>query len=313
MSLNQSQVHETRKLITFLARNYEAFADSKDITNEQMAIYDTFYNGSYTMTLTPPSSKVNCPKITSQTMPSQFLQLGPQARDKASRSKYDKNPYYFRFGSTMNGTTCPSAPNKAFIGFASSNDHLKYTQPWTLAPVEKKGDVYTLKGEVKQVQASMGNYFFYTVNTTGADASYPNASCVTQFSQHALTATDAVSMTAEVGREKASMSFQFLDALTGYTVTGNFSGAAWTEGARLSTTSAEIVTEGKGSGPKPDSVLEKDAVKMIKYIVGGVVGGIVLLILLCIGCCCCSAAKKKRWKDGPWEACVRVRSLVMWK
>jgi hypothetical protein len=74
-----------------------------------------------------------------------------------------------------------------------------------------------------QVQASDGNFMFYTVNTTGSDKGYPT-SCFDTIRQHSLTARDHVSLSAEVGKDDAVMRFNFVEANTGYSVKGEFNG-----------------------------------------------------------------------------------------
>lgn len=58
--------------------------------NYEMEVLDAYYNGSFSLTLTPPqaNSTFDCPQLKSQTIPNMFLRLGPQSNRNVDRKKY---------------------------------------------------------------------------------------------------------------------------------------------------------------------------------------------------------------------------------
>lgn len=234
-----------------------------------MEVLDAYYNGTFTLTLTPPSSNITysaCPTLKSQTIPNAFLRLGPQSNRNVSRQSYgDKNSYYFHFGRTISGENCPYTANKAFINFESSNDELENPQAWTVSQ-KKNGDKFELGGELTSTLAQYNNFWNYVVNTTGTDSPY-NASCPTLFSLRTLMAGTGAKMNATVSASEASMQFEFTDTQFGYVISGSFTGQHWAEGPKILFDKDAIQTEGDVPHVKPRAPKKGFMEKYGKYIV----------------------------------------------
>jgi hypothetical protein len=218
-----------------------------------MEVFDVYYNGTFTITLTPSASNnsvLGCPTLTSQTIPNAFLRLGPQTNHNVTRSSYgDNNTYYFHFGRSLPDEKCPYTANKAFVNFESSNDNLDHGQIWTLNQ-KKSGDTFALDGSLTSTAASYNNFFNYVVNTTGSDAPYKSG-CPPTFSIKTLLANSGTKMNATVSAAAASMAFEFTDPKTGYTIQGSFEGKHWEQGPKLLLTGEQISTEGEVPHVKP--------------------------------------------------------------
>jgi len=101
-------------------------------------------------------------------------------------------------------------------------------------------------------------------------------------------------MTAEVGKDDALMRFTFVEANSGYTVKGEFKGAAWKDGARLITTGEQITTQGQAKKWKQKTSGEGRRGPNNWLIIGAVIGGLVVITALLVGCCCCCIKRKRR-------------------
>jgi hypothetical protein len=245
-----------------------------------MEILDAYYNGTFSLTITPPSSNgtFDCPELKSQTIPDVFFRVGPQSRNNITRKAYgDKNSYYFQFGRTLFDEKCPYTANKAFLHFESSNDELQQAQAWTLDH-KKNGNQFELYGTIRSNRASYGNYWNYVVNTTGSDIDYPQK-CPTAFSLRTMLASTGAKMNATVTATAADMEFTFKDTENpGYIITGSFSGQSWDEGAHLLFDKDTIQTEGETMHVKPrmhKSFYQKNG----KWII---IGAVVLCVLLAV-------------------------------
>jgi hypothetical protein len=256
--------------------------------NYEFDILDSYYNGTYSFTLTPPQGNSSCPTIESKQLTNQYIRIGPNSRDGHSREGYDKNPFYFQFGNYKSAgeTRCAFAANKAFIGFQSSNDDLVITQPWNLDVPKLNSGSWELTGKMGQVEAGFGNYFHYAVNDTGADKGYPKT-CNRQFTQHALTLLDEATMTGNVGVSDAKLDFSFTDSITGYAVKGSFEGKIWDKGPKLVMSGDNIMTTGKAKRIKaPESFSSRSK----KIIIISVTLAAICLFVMCGWYCCCKAA-----------------------
>ncbi|KAF1963168.1 hypothetical protein CC80DRAFT_531005 [Byssothecium circinans] len=277
--------------------------------NWALEIFDAYYNGTLTLTLTPPPSNAtyNCPLLTSTTLPDAYLRLGPSSRGSLSRSAYgDKNPFYFQLGRSIFTETCPVTPNKVSVNFESSNDNTENAQVWSLAAPKKEGaDTWKIEGSLSSTKASYNNYWNYIVNTTGAEATYPKRTCPTVFSLRTLLANTGAKMNGSVTAASADVGFSFLDPETKWTVSGAFSGKHWGKGARVVFDKEGIVTEGQAAEhvkPRKPAGRRSFMSRYGKYIfiaVGVVAGLGVCLVLWCccgavVACCCPCCSQKKR-------------------
>ncbi|KAF2689335.1 hypothetical protein K458DRAFT_484090 [Lentithecium fluviatile CBS 122367] len=287
-------------------RNY--VTTGQPLPSWQMEVTDTYYNGSFSMTLTPPSKNdtFDCPTLQSQTIPNMFLRLGPQSKGNVSRAAYgDNNPYYMHFGRTIFEQDCPKTENKAFVNFESSCDNLEQAQIWNLT-ANREGEKWTLEGELTSTVASYNNFYNYLVNTTGSDNSYPT-SCKLHFQIQSMLAKTAAKFNATVTPDKADLSFSFTDTETQWQVQGSFSGTHWEKGPKLLFSSDKIETEGQVEHVKPRAPKDRRLWidKYLKYILIAV--GVVVLIgiiwflwkcagalLGCLRCCfpCCKADRR---------------------
>lgn len=185
--------------MTIAARNFiqsQVYADPPSPyfnTNWNMDIFDVYYNGSFSLTLTPNTKNAtyaSCPTITSGTIPGYYLRVGAQSRDNITRKLYDSNPFYFAFGLTIKDQVCPQTPNKLFAALESSNDFMNNTRVWDLSAKKPGSDKFGLAGSLTSEHASWNNYYNYLVNETGADISYANVnkSCPRWFNDKTLIA-----------------------------------------------------------------------------------------------------------------------------
>jgi hypothetical protein len=258
-----------------------------------MEITDAYYNGTYSLTLSPPPSNntYNCTTLSVSDIPNAFLRLGPQTKNNISRADYgDKNSYYMHFGRTIFEQDCPRTPNKAFVNFESSNDNVESAQIWTLKQQKKEGnDAFELEGSLTSQFGSWNNYFNYVVNTTGTDKGY-NRTCPTVFQIRSLLAKTAAKFNATVTAGEADFSFSFTDTETQWTVSGSFAGKHWDQGPKLLFDNDGIATEGQTEHVKPRAPKDKRpwTDKYLKYILIAV--GVVVLIGVLIFIWKCAAA-----------------------
>jgi hypothetical protein len=282
-----------------------------------MEVLDAYYNGTFTVTVTPPSSNATyqtCPELKSQVVPDAFFRVGPESKGNTSRKSYgDENSYYFHFGRSIHDQNCPQTPSKAFINFESSNDELQHAQAWKLNQ-KKSGDHFELDGTFNSNFAHYNNYWNYVVNATGYDkpsngSAYPYT-CPRRFSMKTLTAGAGAKMTATVSATEAKMQFSFTEAEYGYTVTGSFTGQHWTKGPKLLFQKDAIDTEGEVPHVKPRK--PKTGAFWDQYgkyiIIAGVIVvlGVIIYVLwqccagvfACCGACfrCCGCSKDRAEK-----------------
>ncbi|KAF2796890.1 hypothetical protein K505DRAFT_322998 [Melanomma pulvis-pyrius CBS 109.77] len=270
-----------------------------------MEILDAYYNGSFSLTITPPSSNstFDCPELKSQVIPDAYFRVGPQSRNNITRKAYgDENSYYFQFGRTLVDEKCPYTANKAFVSFESSNDELEQAQGWTLNQ-KKNGDKFELDGTLTSNAAHYNNYWNYVVNTTGTDIDYPRK-CPTLFSLRALLASTGAKMNATVTATAADLTFAFQDTKQpGYTITGSFSGQHWDKGAHLVFSADTIQTEGETTHVKPRAPKNNSFFARNKkwIIIGACVGGAIIVAVIiwkCFSClascfsCCCNRPRR---------------------
>ncbi|KAH7122282.1 hypothetical protein B0J11DRAFT_334744 [Dendryphion nanum] len=282
--------------------------------NWGMEIFDAYYNGSFSLTVTPPTSNstFNCPELKSQTIPNMYLRLGPQSNRDINRKNYgDENSYYFQFGRSIFERDCPQTPNKAFVNFESSNDNLQQAQVWTLKQT-KNGDKFDLEGSLTSNLASYNNYWNYVVNTTGTDAPYPNPvypqiRCPRTFSLRTILANAGARMAATVTAKEAKMNFEFTDTEVGYKITGSFTGQHWEKGPKILFDKDTIQTTGEVPHVKPRVTKKSATDGFLKWVIIGVSIGVGLLAVYliwrffsclasCIKCCCCCKRKPKQPK-----------------
>ncbi|KAF2017176.1 hypothetical protein BU24DRAFT_145121 [Aaosphaeria arxii CBS 175.79] len=299
-----------------------------------MEVLDAYYNGTFNVTLTPPSENstyLECPELHSQIIPNAFLRIGPQSRNNVTRDVYgDENSFYFHFGRTLRDAKCPLTANKAFVNFESSNDELHKSQGWKLQQTKINGNEFELQGEFLSTVAQYNNYWNYVVNNTGTDQGYP-LGCPHQFSMTTLSAKVKPRMSASVSVEEARMEFSFMDSNNGYLISGSFQGKHWTEGPKILFDKETIQTEGEVPHVKPRAPEKSWWDKYGKYIIiGGCILGILVLVyilwhfftclfacLQCIFCCsCCKgngrAARKAR-KQQEKEKDLEVGSSLAYK
>jgi hypothetical protein len=234
-------------------------------------IYDAYWNGSISMTLTPPSGS-SCSKLTSQTINNTYFRIGAMNRTgnaTYSRSTYDTvNDFYFRLGRNQIGSDykCPSTPNKAFIGFESSNSNLENHVAWNLSGQQSWGH-HIISGNLNSDKASYNNHFNYLLTTAEQ-----KAGCPSHFQAFTLTKANNVTFSGTVAAAKADISWSFTDVITKWTVEGNFTGAAWTEGATLNVATSSPETFGEAKRVTSNETFWK---KFGKIVIGVVVAVVV--------------------------------------
>jgi hypothetical protein len=234
--------------------------------------YDAYFNGSFTITLSPPANTPSCQKTTSQLITNAYFRIGQleiPTNLTFSRKKYDDNPFYFRFGRNQIGSrfACPTTPNKAFIGFESSNSNLEDHGVWKLNST-KANDGFNISGRVTTVKANYNNHFNYL--PTKAEQ---KPGCPSHFQAFTLTEAYNVSMNGTVTASLAKISWSFVDVRTMWTVQGTFTGVWWDQGAKLVVSQKDIVTTGQAKRilPKKVSFWSKWGSIVIYSVIGGLV------------------------------------------
>jgi hypothetical protein len=224
------------------------------------------------MTLTPPASQSNCPKITSKSINETYLRIGAAERsgnETYSRKVYDSNTWYFRLGRNQIGSSykCPTTPDKAFIGFESSTSELETHVAWNLTGAQSWGH-HIISGVLQSDKASYNNHFNYLLSTDEQ-----KSGCPTHFQAFALTKAYNVSMNGTAAAASASISWYFTDVKTGWHVQGNFNGNAWSGGATLDVSKSQPDTFGQAKRvvPPNESFWKKFGAIVIGVVVGGVV------------------------------------------
>jgi hypothetical protein len=235
-------------------------------------IYDAYYNGSITMTLTPPASQSKCSKITSKPINNTYFRIGAMERpgnSTYSRKVYDYNNWYFRLGRNQIGSDykCPVTPDKAFIGFESSNSNLETHVGWNLTGARSWGQ-HKISGVLSSDKASYNNHFNYLLS-----ADEEKSGCPSHFQAFSLTQAYNVSMAGTASAAKVSITWSFTDVKTGWNVQGGFNGDAWSGGATLNVASDKPETMGQAKRVVPPN--ESFWKKFGKIVIGVVVGGVV--------------------------------------
>jgi hypothetical protein len=254
--------------------------DKYEHTNWYYDIYDTYYNGTFNVKIEAPAGTNSsvCQDINSPHIPNMYFRIGQMSRSggQYSRKDYDKNPYYFRFGrSVQSDFACGLTPKKLFQSFESSNSELDTNQVWEM-DAKKSGDGFDISGKISTTVASYNNYFNYlTANSINVADECPD-----HFQIFALTAQNNATMAGKVTAGVANITWAFTDVMTKWKFTGSFNGTAWASGAKLVTSGSQPQTSGQAK-----RILDKDAEEEVKSwwaehgkAVIGVVVGVVVLV-----------------------------------
>lgn len=268
--------------LDFPSANAETDQLSKK-TNHLMDVYDAYYNGSVTITLSPDisnSTTRHCANFTSQPITDAFLRIGPRSRDGVDRGSYDNNDFYLSVGRSIKKNECPSTPNKVFFGLESSSSLTYDGTAWDLN-VTKANNAFSIKGLVPGRRAHYNNYYNYQVNTTDkgfvGSANDGDVGCPNWFFAQAITSLYAPMLRGSVDASEARVTWSFTDYFYGYKVTAVFSGKAWDGGAKLDMAKDSIVTTGEAKRVSSGSKKQDN----LKYIIIAVV--LVVVLIMAIG------------------------------
>jgi hypothetical protein len=251
--------------------------DKYEHTNWYYDIYDAYYNGTFGITIQAPEGTNSsvCQNVVSPIIPNMYFRIGQMSRSggKYSRSDYDKNQYYFRFGrSVQSDFACGLTPKKLFQSFESSNSELDTNQVWTM-DAKKSGDEFDISGKVSTTVASYNNYFNYlTANSINTADECPD-----HFQIFALTAQNNATMTGKVTAGVANITWAFTDVVTKWSITGSFNGTAWDSGAKLVTSGSQPQTSGEAKRIIDESAVKSWWEEKGKIVIGVVVGVVVLV------------------------------------
>lgn len=198
-----------------------------------MTRYNTWYNGSTTITLT--GNPDECPDETIGPLSNSLGIGGMTVPDNSTldRTTYDTNPFYFRMPS--------SSTKNLSMEFQSSTDYyIEETQYWKLA-ASKSGDGYDVTGFWTGTLPSANTYNFVGTKCWKGGDNYPSAGSKSNGENWHWN------ITARLEPDNATWTFDqtYFDAdeVEWHTVI-KFEGQAYTDGPRLVTTGDAPTTEG---------------------------------------------------------------------